>query len=122
MAAEVIHDHHVARAERRDENPVDIGLEDRAVHRPVDQHGRLDAGEAQAGDEGGGPPVSVRHAHAQSLTAGRPPAKPRHLRVQPGFVDEDQALGIEIGLSLEPGPPGGRHIRSRLLIGVPGLF
>ena len=49
VAAEVIHDHDVAGAKRRDEDMAHIGPEYLAVDGAVDDHGCIDAAEAQAG-------------------------------------------------------------------------
>ena len=43
---------------------------------------------------------------------------PGHLGRGTGFIDEDQLLGVEIGLRLESGPMPARHVRPLLLAGV----
>jgi hypothetical protein len=43
VAGEVVHDHDVARNERRHQNLIDIGVEAFAVDRAVEQAGRFDA-------------------------------------------------------------------------------
>ena len=45
-----------------------------------------------------------------------------HLGRGAGLVDEDQLLGIEIGLGVEPGLAAEDHIRPLLLGGVRGFF
>jgi len=45
-----------------------------------------------------------------------------HLGRGPGFVDEDELLGIELGLGLEPGLATGDDVRPLLLGGVRGFF
>jgi hypothetical protein len=57
MAAEVVHHDHVAGRELGHEHLVHISLERVAVDRTVENHGRDDAGEAQARHEGSGLPV-----------------------------------------------------------------
>jgi hypothetical protein len=45
-----------------------------------------------------------------------------HVRRGPCLVDEDQALGIEIELPLEPFPPPPQDVGTILLARVRGLF
>jgi hypothetical protein len=47
---------------------------------------------------------------------------PGHVRGRPGFVDEDEARGIEIELVLEPGLAPGQDIRAVLLGRMGRLF
>ncbi len=46
--------------------------------------------------------MPVRHAGPQSFTAGRSAIATRHVRRCPGLIDEDELLGIEIELAIEP--------------------
>ena len=46
----------------------------------------------------------------------------RHLGRRAAFIDEDQALGIEVGLGVEPGFAPGGYVRPILLGGVCRLF
>ena len=90
MAAEIVHDHQVARFEGRDENLIDIGAEDHAVDRAVDDAGRGEPVAAQRRQEGEGPPFAERRLGDQTLTFGAPPVRARHVRLRPGLVDEDE--------------------------------
>ncbi len=45
-----------------------------------------------------------------------------HLGRGAGLIDEDELLGAEIGLGVEPGLAAGDHIRPLLLGGVRGFF
>lgn len=56
----------------------------------------------QAGDEGGGLPVAVRHAGAQPFAARGSAVAACHVGGRPGFVDKDQPFRIEIELAGEP--------------------
>ena len=47
--------------------------------------------------------MPMGHGGAASFAARRAPVQAGHLCVGAGLVDEDQALGVEIGLSLKPG-------------------
>ena len=109
-------------AQRWDEHPLDVDAEDFAIDRAVDDHRRRDPVEPEPGDEGGGAPVAVRQARPQALAARSAAAEAGHLRVQPGFVDEYEPLGVELRLAGEPGEARFRDIGALLLGRVPGLF
>jgi len=64
----------------------------------------------------------MRHAHPKPLAALAAAMAARHVGRGPGFIDEDEALGVEIGLAVEPGLPALQDIRPILLAGVRGLF
>src|SRR5690606_15391535 len=70
----------------------------------------------------GGLPVAVRDADPEPLAAPAAPVAPGHVRRGPCLVDEDQALGIEIDLALEPGLALLQDVGPVLLGGVRGLF
>jgi hypothetical protein len=59
VAGEIVHDHDVVGLKGWGEHLFDIGAEDGAVHRPIDDQGRGDAVVAQAGDDGAGLPMAV---------------------------------------------------------------
>jgi len=68
MAAEIVHDHQVAGFEGRDENLIDIGAEDHAIDRAVDDAGRVEPVAAQRRQE-----VRVRHLPNGALATRRWP-------------------------------------------------
>jgi hypothetical protein len=122
MGRQIVHDDDIAGLERRDEQLLHIGKEGNAVHGAVEHHGGGHAREPECADEGGGLPVSVRNRGAASGAAWRTAIAPGHLGRGAGLIDEDQSLGIEIGLRLEPGLPSTRDVRPLLLAGVRGFF
>ena len=70
----------------------------------------------------GRPYMSVWDGSTTSLAAWRAPVKPRHFGVGAGFVDEDEALRVEIDLPFEPVLSRGIYIAAPLLGGVRCLF
>ncbi len=90
--------------------------------RSVQHHRRHHTREPQAGDEGCGLPVAVRHTHPQALTSWGPAVGTRHLGRGPGLVDKHQAFGIEIKLRLEPSFAPLHNVGTVLFAGVRGLF
>ena len=77
MRGEVVHDHDVAGAQGGCEAALDVGSEDRRIHRPVDNEGRARPALAQPGHEGGGLPVTMGHGRDQ-------PRAPLGTAVAPG--------------------------------------
>jgi len=122
VGRQVVHNHDVARGQGRRQDLFDIGHEGGAVHGAVEHHGRGHAIQAQRTHEGRGLPVPVGHRRPAPLAAPRAPVAPRHLGRGAGLVDEDQALGVQLGLRLEPGPAASQHVRALLLAGVRGFF
>jgi hypothetical protein len=59
--------------------------------------------------------MTVRNGRPASFAAWRTAAQPGHLRGCRGLVDEDQLLGIEIGLAVEPGYAAAQDIGALLL-------
>ena len=92
------------------------------MHGTVEYHRRGHALESERADEGGGLPVPVRDRGAAAGAARRTAIAPGHFGRGAGLVDEDQLLGVEIGLGLEPGPAAARHVRPLLLAGVCRFF
>jgi hypothetical protein len=66
--------------------------------------------------------MPVRDRRPAPLALGRPAAKPCHLGVRPGLVNEDQPVGVEVELSVEPVLAPGSDVRARLLARVSRLF
>ena len=122
MGGQVVHDDDVARTQGRGQHLLAPGPEGLAVHRSIEQQGSDEAGQGQAADEGHGLPVSVRDRGPAALAFRRPATQAGHLGRQSAFVDEDQALRIELGLVIEPLLAGGPYVRAALLGGVRGLF
>src|SRR5271154_7306479 len=105
-----------------DEDLIDIGLKRQAVDRSVENHGRCHSRQSQRADESRRFPMTMRHAHAQPLAARRPPVPARPVGGGPSLVHKDEALRVEIELSLEPVLAPLHDVRSILLAGVRGLF
>ena len=122
MGAEVVHHDDVALMQYRHENLLDVGLKGFAVDGAVEHQRRDDAGRAQACHESRRFPMSMRYAHAQSLTPRAAATAARHIRRCPGFVDEDEAFGIKIELAVEPVLSALQDVRPILLCSVRGLF
>jgi len=91
-------------SQRRDEHVLNIDPEAFAIDWPVEHPWRIDAVAAQGGEECHGLPVSVGNLSRQALTARSPPAQRPHIRLGPGFIDEDQPPRINAALEGLPPP------------------
>ena len=91
--------------ESRHELGLDIGLEDAAVHRSVDDEGRCEAVAAQTGDEGLCLPVAERGFGAKPLALQAAATQARHLRGGPGLVQKDPPVRFKPHSWLPRGRP-----------------
>ena len=66
--------------------------------------------------------MAMWHAQPQPLPARTAAMAAPHAGAGPAFVDEDQAIGVEVELPLEPGLALDHDIGALLLTGVRGLF
>ena len=66
--------------------------------------------------------MAVGDGGPAALTALGPASQAGHLGRGAGLIDEDELLGIEVGLGVEPGLAAESDIRPLLLGGVRGFF
>jgi len=66
--------------------------------------------------------MSMGNSGTTALATPRSAAQPRHLGRGSGFVDEDQVLGIELRLGVEPSLAPGGDVGPLLLAGVRRFF
>jgi hypothetical protein len=117
-----VHDDDVARGERRQQLLLDIGAEAKPVDRPVEDAGGGETMRAEGAKEGQSAPMTVGREAPEASTFGSPTPERRHIRLDPGLVDEDEAVRID---TLQPGPPAStlaRNISPRLLKGESRFF
>jgi len=62
------------------------------------------------------------HADPQALAARAAPMAARHVGRGPGFVDEDEAVGVEVELAVEPRLAVRQDVGPILLAGVGRLL
>ena len=85
-----------------------------AVDRAVKDAWCCEAVAAQGPEEGQRAPVAVRGEAAQAFALCAPAAQWRHVGLDPGLVDEHQALRIETTLPGAPTPTTASDIVTRL--------
>ena len=122
VRGEIVHDDDVARPQRRRQAAADVGAEDGAGHRPIDDEGGGEAAGAPCGDERRPLPMAVGHLADQPPAAAAAAPRARHVGGGGGFVDENQPLRIKPRLTGPPRAPRRGHVRPILLGGVHGFF
>ena len=100
----------------------DIGFEYVAVHRAIDEQGRGDPVEAQAGDEGCRFPIPMRNRGEEPFAFAGATTKPGHFCRCPGLVNEDKTFWIKPMLPCAPRYPAFGDVRPILLGCVRGFF
>ena len=66
--------------------------------------------------------MTVRRKAAQALASGSPAAQRGHVGLDPGLVDEHQAVWIEAILQAAPALPPSRDVGAALLKGEQSFF
>ena len=122
MRAEIVEDDDVSGLEGRREKLLDIGGEEFAVDRPVDNAGSIDPVMPQSRDEGEGLPVAIRNLGGETLAFWSPAAQRRHVGLHPGLVDEDQPAGGDPALVGLPALALPGDVRPVLLRRQSGFF
>lgn len=122
VAPEIVHHHHIARAQGWDENMLDIGPEGFPVDGAIQDKRRVDPVMAQCCDESHGAPVSMWCAADQALTFGRPSPERGHVGLGPGFINEDQPARVDLPLMTLPAGAAAAYIGAVLFLGELGLF
>ncbi len=122
MAAEIVHDNHVAGLEGWQQKLAHIGEESFAVDRAV-QHARgVDPVTAQRRKKGLGPPSAVRCLADEACPTLAPSAQRRHIRLHPGFIDKNQPGRLNPTLILAPLHPPPRDRWTVLFAGERGFL
>jgi hypothetical protein len=122
MTSQIIHDDDVARFQHGDELLLDISAEALAVDWPVEDARCREPIPAQRAKEGQRAPVAMRSQTAQPLALRSPTSQRSHVGLDPGLIDEDQALRIEASLPGSPSLAPTGNISARLFEGEQRFF
>ena len=108
VAAQIVHDDDIPRAERGHQELLDIFKEAGCVDRLIQNARSIDPVASQSGKEGHRSPVTIRHFGVEPLALGRPATQGRHVGLGPCLINENKAFGIKSPLELLPlaAPPG----------------
>jgi hypothetical protein len=102
VGGEIIHRHDLARREGGHQTLFEIGEEDFAVHRGIDDEWGSHASQPQAGDESGHLPVAVRYLGDEPFAARAVSVQPGHVVRRASLLDEDKPARIKPRLLLLP--------------------
>lgn len=122
MTSQIVENDDVALFQGGDKGLFDPGREGHAVDRPVQDERRDDTVMPQPGQEGQRLPMAMRHLGQIGLAARAPAAGPGHVGLHPGFIDEDQAAGVNLVLVRLPAGPEPGQLRPILFLGHQRFF
>ena len=122
MTAEIIEHDDIARLEGADKELFGIGAEALAVNRSVKDAGRLDPVHTQSCEEGQRAPSAMGRFADQAPSTRTPAPQRRHVGLDPGFIQKDEAAGIAAVLPGPPALPVASGIRPVLLAGERGFL
>ncbi len=105
-----------------DEALLDIVGKAMAVDRLIEHARGVDPVAAECRKEGHRAPVAIGHLGMEPLPLGSPSPQWSHVGFGPGFVDEDEALGIKTILILLPLCPAPPDPRAKLFGGQYAFF
>jgi len=118
MAGQIVHDDRVARLEGGGEDLFDIGHKGGTIDRAVEDGGGGEVVRPQGGNDRRGLPVAVRDLRDEAAPPATPAIPPRHLCLEGGLVQEDEAGAVPLRGLCPPVLPGGPDIRAVLFGGV----
>ena len=104
VGGQVVEDDDGSGLQFRDQDLLDVSVKGVAIHRARDHPWRDDAVAGQARDQGLVPPPPERGAPLEMQTLETPSIGAGHIRVCAGFVEKNQALGVDPHDLLTPGP------------------
>jgi len=106
MHTQVVQHHDLSRSQGGSQLLLDVALEGRGIHRPLNRPGRLQPLGRQRRHQCRVPAVIARHGVRRPLIMRCPAVEPRQRGVRAAFVDEDELLRVELCGCLPPGRPG----------------
>lgn len=122
VTAKVVEDDNISFRQCRDEGLLDPGGEAGPIDGAVQDQGSDNPVVTQAGQESQRLPVTVGNLGQVGLAARAPAACPGHVGFDPGLVEEDQALWVNLVLMGFPACPEARQLRSILLLRHQSFF
>ena len=122
VTAGIIEHDDIARLEGADKELFGIGADALAVNRSVKDAGRLDPVHTQSCEEGQRAPSAMGRFADQAPSTRTPAPQRRHVGLDPGFIQKDEAAGIAAVLPGPPALPVASGIRPVLLAGERGFL
>lgn len=96
VRSEIVHHHNLSGLELRTQNVLQISEKDVAIGGRLNHHRAHPAGKTDGTQHRQGAPVACGNSFVDTLTAHRPPIPPGHFRCDPAFVEENEALRIDL--------------------------
>ncbi len=122
VASEIIKDNDVTGLQSWCQGLLDPGGEGRSIDGAIEHQGSDDPVMAQARQKGQSFPMAVGNLGEQGFSTRAPTAQARHIGLDPGLVDKDQAGGIKPVLMGFPAFAQSRYPRPILLLGHQRFF
>ena len=119
---EVVEDHHIAGLKRRHQHLFDIGEERGTVDRPVKDGRRVEAIEAEGGDDRMRLPMTARRVVVEPRPLRTSTVPPQQIGRDAAFVEKDVLPHVAERLPLAPAAPLSDDVGASLLVGVDGFF
>jgi len=119
---EVIEDHDIAGLKRRHQHLFDIREERGTVDRPVKDGRRVEAIEAEGGDDRMGLPMTAGRVVVEPRAPRRPTVPPQQVGGDAAFVEKDVLPHIAERLPVAPAAPLSDDVWAPLLVGVNRFF
>ena len=119
---EVIEDQDIAGRKRRHEHLFDIREERRTVDRAVKDSRRVEAIEAEGGDDRMRLPMTAGRVVVEPRPTRTAPVPPQQIGRDAAFVEKDVLPDIAERLPRAPAAPLSRDVGAPLLVGVYGFF
>lgn len=122
VASQIIEDNDVTGLQGWCQGLLHPGGEGRSIDGAIEDQGSDDPVMAQARQKGQSFPMAVGNLGEQGFPTRTPTAQARHIGLDPGLVDKDQAGGIKPMLMGFPAVAQPRHSRPILLLGHQRFF
>jgi hypothetical protein len=104
VGAEVVHDHHVARVQRRAQHLFHLGKKDVSLRGFLDGHGRQQAAQAQGAADGQDLPMALGSPFRHPLPAAGAGLAAPHLRGHSALIKKNQPLRRDLADGWLEGP------------------
>lgn len=122
VRAEIVHDDDIAGLEHGHELLLNIGAEALAIDWPIEDARGGQTITPKRTEECQCAPVTMGRKATQAFALRSPAIEWGHVGLDPGFIDEDQSLGVEMTLQAVPTLPAAGDVGASLLKGEQRFF
>lgn len=122
VGRQIIEDDDLTGPQHRDEHLLRVGEERGIVDGPVEDSGRRQAIDLQAGDQRMRLPMAARREITKTRAAGTPAIASEQIRRDAALIEKDERSGVAERLPLSPTAARHDDVRAALFGGVYGFF